>query len=1070
MKRLAIAALWLLCISALAAAQDDAGRSAISTTPPSTAPGAPAKPDYSQEPYLFESYATKIRFENDGTGERENIAKIRVQSDAGVQALGELVFGFNSANERMNVAYVRVVKPDGSIVNAGPDAAKEMTAAVERDAPVYTDYKEKHITVPSLKPGDTLEYDIDTKIATAFAPGEFWYAQNFLQGGIILDENLEVNLPKGRGVKIASAGFDYDTKNENNRTIYTWKHSEITRPTDEEEKKAAVAAAKKAPDVQFTTFKNWAEVGSWYAKLEEGRKEATPEIRAKVEELIKGKTTDAERVQPLYDYVAKNIRYVSLSFGMGRYQPHTAAEVFANQYGDCKDKATLLAAMMRVAGITSEEALIPATSKLDETMPSPSQFDHMITAVQQGANLLWMDSTTEVAPFRLLAAPLRDKSALLISADGTGKIVKTPADPPFPATQVVEVEGQINDLGTLSGTVHYKVRGDQELLLRIVFRHAPKNKWKEVGDTILRLDGLDASAASVEASDPDETQDPFELTIHFDHANFLPWSTKQTKLELPLLTIGLPDAAQDNKEPIELGSPLAVTTRLKLTLPANYKARAPIAVGVTRDYAEFKSSYSLEGKTLTAERSLNFKMRELPAERTSDYLSFAHAVQSDENQTLLVESLTPGTPQLPTTASASELFDAGRTAFNSGDAQTAIPLLQKTVELEPQHKLAWNVLGLAYRRVGKIDEAITAYKKQLEVNPYDEHTNGYLAQALWSQQKYDDAVTAYHKQLEINPLDVDAHLGLGEMLARQHKYGDALPELEKASALAPDNALIEVELGNAYLNTGDKDKALEAFDKGASISQSPVIWNNIAYDMADQKLELDKARQYAESAVASIAADSRNIDLAHLTIAQYRMSETLATFWDTLGWVHFQQGDLQKAERYIRAAWRVDQHGAMGDHLGQILAKQGSKDRASDAYALTLASRNPDPDTRSHMMLLLGGNEKIDALVNQARPELTKQRTFSAGKLLSEKAEADFELLVSPAGENGATTKVESVKFLKGSEKLRPLGEKLRAIDFGTLFPDASPAKLVEIGTLACTAAGDCSFTISLPEDVHSLN
>ena len=142
----------------------------------SSATQKPIAANYSQEPFVIEQYYTTARFENDGTSQRDLSVRIRVQSDAGVQQLGELVFGYNSGNEQMEVRAVRVHKPDGTVVNAGPDSIKEMTASVARDAPMYTDYKEKHITVPSLHAGDTLEYEIFTRTLTSLAPGQFWFA------------------------------------------------------------------------------------------------------------------------------------------------------------------------------------------------------------------------------------------------------------------------------------------------------------------------------------------------------------------------------------------------------------------------------------------------------------------------------------------------------------------------------------------------------------------------------------------------------------------------------------------------------------------------------------------------------------------------------------------------------------------------------------------------------------------------------------------------------------------------------------------------------------------------------
>src|SRR5208282_5093502 len=173
-------------------------------------------------------------------------------------------------------------------------------------------------------------------------------------------------------------------------------------------------------------FANWQDVARWYAKLAQGRAEPAPEIRSEAQDLIKGYATSLQKIQALYDYVSKDIRSVSLPFEAAGYQPRSASEVFSSKYADPKDKHALLAAMLRAAGISSDAVLISPTHDLDASVPSPSQFDHVITAVPLGEQRIWMDATPEVAPFRLLASPLRGKSALFVSAGGIGKIVETP--------------------------------------------------------------------------------------------------------------------------------------------------------------------------------------------------------------------------------------------------------------------------------------------------------------------------------------------------------------------------------------------------------------------------------------------------------------------------------------------------------------------------------------------------------------------------------------------------------------------------------------------------------------------
>jgi Flp pilus assembly protein TadD len=1097
MKRfcIGVAALALLVPVRTIAAQQAAGPIKSDLPAGKASPQNPAAKDFKQEPFVIEQYHTSAKFENDGTSQRDFAVRIRVQSDSGVQQLGELVFGYNSGNEQIEVRTVRVHKPDGTVVNVAADSIKEMTASVARDAPMYTDYKEKHITVPSLHPGDTLEYEIVTRTQNSLAPGEFWFAYNFLEESIVLDERLEIDVPQGRRITVRSPEFsltngreDYQLRaktgsannngldktpfsksEENGRILYRWQRANLVHTSqDEDPKKKAPRAETKRPDIELTTFQSWDQVAQWYAKLENGRVDPTPEIRAKTLELIQGQVDELDKIEALYEYVSKNIRYVSLSFGLGRYQPHSAAEVFANQYGDCKDKHTLLAAMLAAANIRSDAVLIPFSRKLDTSIPSPSQFDHVITAVPGKEGLIWMDSTAEVAPFRLLSPALRNKSALLVASNGAGKIVETPLDPPFLSTQRVEIDAEVSNLGKLSAKLRYFLRGDNEMALRAAFRRTPQTQWQELGRTIATLDGIHGDVTAVRPSDPSDTKKPFELDLDFSQTNFLDWSSKKSKVAVPLLMIGMPDAPKDTSDPIYLGSPLDVTMTLTLKLPDSFTARAPVAVSIARDYATFKSSYHLESHTLVAERTLSFKMRELPASRAGDYLAFTRAVESDESQVLVAENSATAAPEILESAEPAELLEAGVAALNSGNLNAAIPLLKRALELDPKNKIGWNDLGLAHMQLGQLDDAGAAFRKQIDLNPFDEHAYNYLGFTLQQQQNYRDAAKAFQKQIEVNPIDPVAHAALGALFLEEHKYVDAVPELDKATILLPENAPLQVSLGQAYINTGEKEKALLAFNKAIELAQTPTVWNNVAYNLAEHQINLDKAQQYAESAVSATTSNLRNIDLSHLSLDDLQAVSNLGIYWDTLGWVHFEKGELDEAKRYVQAAWLLNQHGEVADHLAQIAEKLGEKDQAIHYYSLSIGAAHSVPETRARLIALLGPHAKIEDLVKRAKPELAARRTFSIGKGPGENSQADFLLLLSPGAKD---PKVEAVKFVSGSQTLRPLAERLRGVDFGPMFPNNEPAKIIRRGTLACSAdTANCTFTLILPENLHTVN
>jgi tetratricopeptide (TPR) repeat protein/transglutaminase-like putative cysteine protease len=1064
------------------------GANAGEAKPAETADSKPEEPkhDYSQEAFVVEHYRSTYRFESDGTGRKETVARIRVQSEAGVQQWGQLQEGYNSANERVEIVYVRVVKADGTIVKAGDDAVQDLSAPVEHEAPVYTDYRQKHITVPGLRPGEVLEYDMVTVIHTALAAGQFWADYDFDKNNIMLDEEFDVDVPADRPLKLKNkAGMDPKISEANGRRIYHWTSSHLEREDDDKDKDKGKDKDKKKkkkkkfdedrPDVQLTTFVSWEQIGRWYASLEKDRRAPSPEVRAKADELTKGLDNQLDKVQALYDFVAKNFRYVSLSLGVGRYQPHASGDVLHNQYGDCKDKHTLLASLLEAEGLHASSVLINSSRKLDPDVPSPSQFDHVITMLPMKNEEVWMDTTSEIAPFRLLAFSLRNKLALVIPADGgIPHLEETPADTPMPDTEISEIDGKINEIGKLEAHVHYTFQGDEELMLRSVFRRVPEANWQRVVENVNA--GMGGDITNLKVSDPAATREPFTMSYDVARPNFLDWSKKKSDLTLPLCQFNLPDTGNgdddDNDadaEPLKLGPKAEYVYKIKLELPAKYTAHAPLAFSVRRDYAEYQATYKLEGTTFTAARTLTLRQAELPAPRAPDYQAFRRAVNADLGQFLSVENTVAGAPTPPADMKADDLFESGRAALASNNIPLALQLLKRTTEVDPKHKYAWYALAVAYMGMRQNDDAIVALNKQIEINPYDENAYNALGRAYWQERKYDDAVTAFNKQIEINPLDKFAHAGLGAMYSEWHKYDLAAPELEKAASLTPDNAELQVSLGDAYLNLGQDDKALATFDHAVELSATPLVWNNIAYQLSLKKSHLDRAQQYAESAVSATTAALRNVSLDRLTQQELPLVPSLIAYWDTLGWIYFADGNLDKAEKYVAAAWWLGHHGEVGDHLGQIYEKQGKKDLAVRTYALSLSGLRPIPETRDRLATLTGGGAKVDATVAKYKEDLQQLRTIDLGKVAKETGSAEFFVLLS-RGKGSAAT-VEAVKFASGDDKLKVFTDALRTAEYRLTFPDDTPVKILRRGILSCsTSTGTCSFVLMLPDDVRTVD
>lgn len=1035
---------------------------------PSAAKAAAAKPDYSKDPYVVEFQKTTYRFENDGTGLREVVARIRVQNEGAVDALGQLVLGYSSGVEQLDIKYVRVRKADGTVVTASDSAVQDLTAPVARENPMYTDFRQKHVTVPGLRPGEELEYDFVVHTVKPLTPDQFFMDYDFMDRGIVLDEELEINIPKPRAVKLKSAaGHDPAVTTDGDRKIYTWKSTHIKEDDDsnKDDDQQARKPKQKFPDVQLTTFGSWDEVGRWYAGLMKDRTEITPELKARADEVTKNATTDIDKIHALYDYVARNYRYVSLSFGVGRYQPHTAAEVLGNLYGDCKDKHTLLAGLLKAEGFQADAALMNSSRKIDPDVPSPSQFDHVITMVPLNGQDLWMDTTTEIAPFRLLVYPLRGKKALLVPNSGSAALVDTPADTPVPNQQITEVDGKISELGKLSAKVSLSFSGDAELALRAAFRQTPQSRWKDLAKVLGYMQGLQGDASDVQADDPAKSMGPYHVSFNIEVPNFLEWSKRDSQLSIPMSPLRLPqvsDSDQTSTDPFEIGGTGTATQTLKLELPKGFSARAPLPFTMTRDYGDYKATYTLDGDMFTAVRTAVIKARELPPARLSDYSAFRRAVIADERQTLAVESMSAGSgaPKPPEGVKADELYAAAISAMQANNYTAAVALLERVTQLDPKHKSAWNDLGSAYLAVRQDDKAIAALNKAIENNPYDENAYNNLGRVYWDQRDYAKAQAAFNKQLEVNPLDKYAHRNLSSMLLEQKKYSEALPELEKSVQLSPDDALSYVNLGTAQLELNQDDKALASFDRAVNISPAPVVWNNIAYQLSLKNVHLDLAQRYAESAVAATAATLRNLSSDRDELQQQALVVSLGAYWDTLGYVYFQRGDLDKAEGYIKAAWVLGQHGEVGDHLAQIYEKRGEKEKALHQYALSEVAYKPEPETMQRLVKLAGSDKAADALLVTARKELAAMSTISLGPMkdMKEPLTADFYVVISPG------PKVDDVRFISGSDRLKEYTGALRSASFALPFPDDTPTRLLRKGTLSCDK--DCVFKLSPADEV----
>jgi hypothetical protein len=621
-------------------ASDHAEQPAAKGSPSAAIPATvPAAPDFSKEGLVLEKVYTRIRMEADGSGIRETTARTHVLADSGVKQMAVLTFTYTASSQQVEIGYVRVFKPDGTVVMTPDYNIQDLPAEVTRSAPMYSDIHQKHVAVKGLAVGDEIESKVTFRTVKPEVPDHFWLNYTFQKDLVLLDEQLDLDVPISKAVTVTSTDVQPTVTTADGRRLYHWASSNLSRPDPDA---PAKSVKHWKPSVQVTTFSTWEQVGAWFQSLQQQSLVVTPTIQAKAAALTKGLSTDEDKLRAIFSDVALHIHYVGLEFGIGRYQPHPADDVLSNEYGDCKDKHVLLAAELKAVGIQAWPVLISTHRTLDPATPSPGQFNHLITLVPLGGKLLWMDSTEEVAPIGVLDASLRDKQALAVPESKPAYLETTPADLPTPRSLRFQVEGKLSDLGLFTAHIEEHANGNSAVDFRSAFRRVPQSQWKDLLQRVLRSQGFGGEPSNWQVSDVEQITQSFDLSFDYTREKYSQWDDKDTShwIGPPMPAMGgeLAPGIKTKKpaDDPELGAPGETFYHSTVQLPAGWSMAAPKDVDLKEDWAEYHSNYSVANGTFTAERRLIIKKSKVPLDQWEEYLTFRRVMHEDwSHQALL---------------------------------------------------------------------------------------------------------------------------------------------------------------------------------------------------------------------------------------------------------------------------------------------------------------------------------------------------------------------------------------------------------------------------------------------------
>ena len=620
---------------------------------PSAKASTPTEP---QNPAQIELLETRYRFEANGDSRKEVHARVHINSELGVRQFARLSFEYNRSFESVEIPLVRITHPSGGTADILPSAIIDQPNPAVLNAPAYHDVRVKSVRILGLTPGDNLEYRVITTVSHQPLAPDFWLDHSFDRTGVVSEESFEIEVSSARQIQLRTNPATPASSSEtaaSGMTVYRWRVKATQYDNSPKE------SSQSQPDVALTSFAGWQQLADRLRNLLKPSGEFAPELFAKADELAKVPTSDPMttpglRAEAFYTFVSQKIRTVDLPLGSTGFKTRNPSDVLASGYGTPEDKYVLFAALAdnffgpARAGLISSFAGDPQTA-----LPRPASFNHLLTMTGWPSINFWLDLNVEVAPYQVIPSQVRGKNAFVVGPAVTDLWRQVDDFLPFRARQSVSINASLASDGMLKANVHYSLRGDNELLLRVAFHQSPKDKWKELAQLLSLSDGFRGQVTSVNASDPYATREPFTVDYEITQPKFVDWSKKPVRIPAMLPQIGLPEApakpaAGAAASPIDLGTPLEVETRMTLNLPPGTTTTAPTGTSVQRDYATFSSQYSAKGPTATASRHIHFLLRQVPADRAADYNAFLRAVRNDEAQDFTLDHPDP----LPTKSSS----------------------------------------------------------------------------------------------------------------------------------------------------------------------------------------------------------------------------------------------------------------------------------------------------------------------------------------------------------------------------------------------------------------------------------
>lgn len=652
---------------------------------------------------------------------------IFINSDEAVKDYSRMTSSFSTYYFEKSIDFARVIDADGQIHEMKEDA---ISLAAPNSDDYLDDTKQYEFALPQLRVGNIIEYQTTSTQIRSFVDTE-WFSEinfnfvkylpqkNWLRIDPVIETHNVFDVPKATELVILNHNIDVQPqiKTNDGRTVYTWLYNQVPGLTLESN---MPSVSKQLPSIDISTMSKWSDINDWYKDIFYPSQSQSTEVSSLAKQLFAGKNSDEEKIRAVFDYLQDNVRYIGAHVGRGGYQPHHSSEVVKNAYGDCKDQASLIIALLQEANIKAYPVMInthPGARFNDEL--ASLNFDHMITYVETADKTYWLDTSGETGAFPGISANLAGKKAFVIDRN-KGRVLSLPELSPEDNVATIDVAFEYRE-DKLNATVNMAFSGQVETNLRNFTIYSPEKMASM--EQLISPFVYSKRLQNYETTDPTDINTPFKITSTFndlftltDEITSFNYSYDYVSILKVFTNISALPPAASRQQNFEIMVPM--TVRINVSYPKPWQdseiSHRSHAANIQNGY--FELLHSVEEKDGDIEVSSQFV---LPAQeiKVADYAHFYQAVQKVNNNSSLYAYEKRNNSGIEDLSSAplGTQIDQVKSLLDKAEFETALNKLKIIIGNHGTHAEAHYLLGLAYGFNGQDELSEKAFSRALEL-------------------------------------------------------------------------------------------------------------------------------------------------------------------------------------------------------------------------------------------------------------------------------------------------------------------------------------------------------------------